>query len=297
MLRLRFAGARRALVAAALLPLAAAQLLGAAALLLLGACQHMAPSPDEALRAGLKMDLVQGGAYKHVTFANASSTATPLYVFIEGDGLPWRSQGTRVSPDPTPRNALALALAIRTPGSRLYLGRPCYFAAINDLACSPRVWTSERFSPTVVASMAAVVNRYCVESCRGGVVLIGYSGGGVLAVLMAPLVPSTVAVVTIAADLDIDAWARRHDYSALEGSLNPATLPPLPSRIREWHLVGDRDTVAPPELNRRYLDRVKTDYVWHFATFDHVCCWAQQWPELFFRIEAAVSRTLVEPSY
>jgi hypothetical protein len=295
MLRLRLAGARRALAAVALLPLAATPLLGAAALLL-GACRHMAPSADEALRAGLKMDLVQGGAYKHVTFATASSTATPLYVFIEGDGLPWRGQGTRVSPDPTPRNALALALAIRTPGSRLYVGRPCYFTAINDRACNPRIWTSERFSAAVVASMAAVVNRYCAQSCRGGVVLIGYSGGGVLAVLMAPLVPSTVAVVTIAADLDIDAWARRHGYSALEGSLNPANLPPLPSRVREWHLVGDRDAVVPPELSRRYLDRVKTDYVWHFATFDHVCCWAQQWPELFSRIEAAVGRTSVDPS-
>jgi hypothetical protein len=283
MLRLRFAGARRTLAAAALL--------------LLGACRHMAPSAEEALRSGLKMDLVQGGAYKHVIFANASSTATPLYVFIEGDGLPWRSQGTRVSSDPTPHNALALALAIRTPGSRLYVGRPCYFAAIDDRACSPRVWTSERFSPAVVASMAAVVNRFCAESCHGGVVLIGYSGGGALAVLMAPLVPSTVAVVTLAADLDIDAWARRHDYSALEGSLNPATRPPLPSRIRELHLVGDRDTVVPPELSRRYLDRVKTDYVWHFATFDHVCCWAQQWPELFPRIEAAVGRTIVDSPY
>jgi hypothetical protein len=295
MLPLRLAGARLALAAAALLPLGATPLLGAAALLLLCACQHMAPSADEALRAGLTMNLVQGGAYKHVTFANTSSTATPLYVFIEGDGLPWRRQGTEVSPDPTPRDALGLALAIRTPGSRLYLGRPCYFTAINDPACNPRVWTSERFSAAVVASMAAVVNRYCVESCRGGVVLIGYSGGGVLAVLMAPLVPSTLAVVTIAADLDIDAWARRHGYSPLEGSLNPATLPPLPPRIREWHLVGDRDTVVPPELSRRYLDRVKPDYVWHFA-FDHVCCWAQQWPELFSRIETAVGRPSADSS-
>jgi dienelactone hydrolase len=145
--------------------------------------------------------------------------------------------------------------------------------------------------------MAAVVNRHCAQSCRGGVVLVGYSGGGVLAVLMAPRVPSTVAVVTIAADLDTEAWAHWHGYSALDGSLNPATLPALPSRIRQWHLVGDRDTVVPPDLNRRYLNRIEPDYVWHFATFDHVCCWVQQWPELFSRIEAAVSRTRADSSY
>jgi hypothetical protein len=281
---------------------AAFLLLGAAVLSLLGACRHMAPTAQEALRAGLKIDMVQGAAYKHVTYVDASSTEpndaarTPLYVFIEGDGLPWRRHGTQVSRDPTPRNPLGLALAIRTRGPRLYVGRPCYFSAINDPACNPRVWTSERFSAAVVASMAAVVNHYCAARCGGGVVLIGYSGGGVLAVLMAPLVPSTTAVVTIAADLDTDAWARWHGYSPLEGSLNPATLPALPSRIREWHLVGDRDTVVPPELSRRYLHRVNQDYVWHFA-FDHVCCWVQQWPELFSRIDAAVGRTSADSSY
>lgn len=275
----------------------AGRVLAAALLLLLGACREMVPNAQTALHAGLKSDLVQGTAYQHVTFVADSSTVKPLYVFIEGDGLPWSHHGTQVSPDPTPRNPLALALALRTPGSRLYLGRPCYFAAINDPACNPRVWTSERFSAAVVASMAAVVNHHCAASCRGGVVLIGYSGGGVLAVLMAPLVPSTVAVITIAADLDIDAWTRWHGYAALEGSLNPAALPALPSRIRERHLVGDRDTVVPPQLARRYLDRVKPDYVWHFATFDHACCWVERWPELFSRIEAAVSRTSADSSY
>lgn len=273
------------------LPSASARrVLAAAAFLLLGACREVAPNAQTALRAGLKTGLVRGTLYQHVTFANAPSTASPQYVFIEGDGLPWRRNGSQISPDPTPHHALALALAIRTPGSRLYLGRPCYFSAIHDPACNPRVWTSERFSAAVVASMAAVVNDYCATRCHGGVVLVGYSGGGVLAVLMASQVPATVAVVTIAADLDIDAWAGWHRYAALQGSLNPANLPPLPSRIRQWHLVGDRDRVVPPAVSRRYLDRVPADYVWHFPTFDHVCCWVQRWPELFSRIEAAMGR-------
>ena len=71
------------------------------------------------------------------------------------------------------------------------------------------------------------------------VVLIGYSGGGVLAVLIAPQVPGS-AVVTIAANLDVEAWARWHQYTPLSGSLNPATQPPLDA-LHEWHLVGDRD--------------------------------------------------------
>ncbi len=207
------------------------------------------------------------------------------------------AKGSEISPNPTPHHALALALAIHTPGPRLYLGRPCYFSAINDPACTSRVWTSERFSATVVASMAAAVNDYCADSCRSGVVLIGYSGGGVLAVLMAPLVSPKVAVVTIAADLDVDAWTRVHGYLPLEGSLNPATQPALAPRIREWHLVGDRDSVVPANINQRYFERIDTKYVLHYPQFDHVCCWVERWPEILVRIAAAMDVASAPSSY
>jgi hypothetical protein len=262
-----------------------------AALLILCGCHQMVPSAQTATRAGLRSELVQGAAYKHAIFVDSSSSDSSLYVFIEGDGLPWRRQGTEISANPTPHHALALTLAVHTPGPRLYLGRPCYFSASEDPACNPSVWTSGRFSPAVVASMAAVVNQRCADRCGGGVVLIGYSGGGVLAVLMAAQVPSTVAVITIAADLDTDAWTSAHGYSPLDGSLNPAALPALPSSIREWHLVGDRDTVVPPGLNTRYFDRIDTRLVWHFPEFDHVCCWEEHWPDLLTRIESAVAET------
>ena len=135
--------------------------------------------------------------------------------------------------------------------------------------------------------MAAVIDHYVAANPSRGVVLIGYSGGGVLAVLIAPLVHAS-AVVTIAANLDVEAWARWHQYTPLSGSLNPAAQPPLDSR-REWHLLGDRDTVVPPRLSQGYLDRVSPDHVWHYSGFDHVCCWAQQWPGIFARIQAAIS--------
>jgi hypothetical protein len=93
-------------------------------------------------------------------------------------------------------------------------------------------------------------------------------------------------VVTIAADLDVDAWTRWHHYLPLTGSLNPATQPPLDPHITQWHLVGDRDSNVPPEISRRYLDRVPNDHVWHYSTFDHTCCWVERWPDILARIEA-----------
>jgi hypothetical protein len=262
-------------------------ILAAALLLNLCACQDVTGNAMRtALHAGLTPGIEQGTAYQHTTFVSPTPAAGPLYVFIEGDGSPWSGDGTRVSDDPTPHHPLALALAAQTPASIIYLGRPCYFQARNDPACRPSAWSSQRYSGQIVDSMAAVINRCVAAKQARGVVLIGYSGGGVLAVLIAPRVPAS-AVVTIAANLDVEAWARWHHYSPLTGSLNPATQPPLDA-LHEWHLVGDRDSVVPPRLSQRYLDRVSPDHVWHYSSFDHVCCWAQQWPSIFARIQAAI---------
>ncbi|MEO7207619.1 MAG: hypothetical protein ABI356_04950 [Steroidobacteraceae bacterium] len=134
-----------------------------------------------------------------------------------------------------------------------------------------------------------MINRYADENDSRCVALVGYSGGGALSVLIAPLVPSTCAVVTIAADLDVDAWTRWHHFLPLKGSLNPATQPSLDPHIAQWHLVGDRDTNVPPEISARYLDRVSNDQIWHFSTFDHNCCWAEQWPGILARIDIQVA--------
>lgn len=88
--------------------------------------------------------------------------------------------GRRVAP----RVPLGLELAVRTPESVLYLGRPCYFGLIRD-GCTEKVWTSERDSAAVVASMVAATKTYVAAHNFQRVLIVGYSGGGTLAVLMA----------------------------------------------------------------------------------------------------------------
>jgi pimeloyl-ACP methyl ester carboxylesterase len=264
---------------------------------LLSACQNLtARAIRTASQAGLDSDLVQGARYQHQIFSTPSLKGTPLFVFIDGDGSPWRHGGSYVSSDPTPERPLALELAVETQRPVIYLGRPCYYLARRDTSCEPRVWTSDRYSGHVVESMAAVIDRYATENHSRCVVLVGYSGGGALSVLIAPLVPSTCAVVTIAADLDIDAWSRWHHYLPLKGSLNPATQPPLDPLIAQWHLVGDQDSNVPLQINRRYLDQVPDERVWHFSTFDHTCCWVGQWPDILARIEAELAIPAVPAS-
>ena len=252
-------------------------------------CANLTDRADRAARrGGLAGSVVQGTQYRHQIFVNTAPRGAVLFVFVDGDGSPWSRDGQEPATDPTPRRPLALELAARTPHSVVYVGRPCYFLARSDAACNTGVWTSERYSASVVASLAAVVNRTAAVNGFRSIVLIGYSGGGTLAVLMAPYIPSTSAVATIAANLDVAAWASWHGYRPIEGSLNPATQPPLDSAIRQWHLVGGRDVNVPERVSRRYLDTLNPGQIWRFPSFDHACCWAEQWPNILGRIEAAL---------
>jgi len=246
--------------------------------LVLAACASPARHAQSlALRAGLTPLVLQGGAFELRAFAASRPPRDLLIVFIDGDGSPWVDGGRRISADPTPRKPLALALASETPGSVLYLGRPCYFELQQRPACSPALWTSRRYSPTVVASLVDAVSRYATVHRFRRVLLIGYSGGGTLATLMAGNMPDVVGLVTIAGNLDPGAWARLHGYLPLTGSLDPASTRPIPD-LAQWHLIGGRDTNVPFSVAERYFARVPSARIRRYPGFDHVCCWVRVWP-------------------
>ena len=97
----------------------------------------------------------------------------------------------------------------------IYLGRPCYFGLATSPNCTPAVWTHDRYSEKVVASMQAALEKYLQLHPYKHLMFVGYSGGGVLAMLLAARVPNTEKLVTIAANLDTDAWTQYHNYSSL----------------------------------------------------------------------------------
>jgi pimeloyl-ACP methyl ester carboxylesterase len=179
----------------------------------------------------------------------------------------------------------------RDRGPRLLLGRPCYFETRADAGCSPLLWTHRRYAPEVVASMAAALRGFLAEHPFPRVVLIGYSGGGTLAWLVAARLPQASAVVTIAANLDIDAWAKAHAYTPLAGSLNPALQAPLSSAVREIHFTGGRDDNVPPSITQSFLARHPMAHIVELPQFDHRCCWIEGWPRLLDDAMMALSGT------
>lgn len=203
-----------------------------------------------------------------------------LIVYFGSDGRPWLEN--RPAADPTGRRSLGLNLMLQDPRPAVYLGRPCYHGGSDRTPCEPRLWTSGRYSEIVVDAMATGLRTLVERHRPDRLTLVGYSGGGTLAVLAAARMSTDtdLTVITIAANLDPAAWTTFHDLLPLSGSLNPVHAVPSPSPFRQVHLVGTADVRVPMQTIQRYRERHPDARVLEMAGFDHVCCWVRDWPDI-----------------
>jgi pimeloyl-ACP methyl ester carboxylesterase len=249
---------------------------------------------DELARdLGLRRELIDGEGYLHAVYTRGGAAGgEPLHIYLESDGSPWIGE-TRVAEDPTPAEPVALQLLHADPSPAALIGRPCYHGLQHTTGCEPRLWTDARYSEEIVASMAAAVKRVADRYRARHLVLIGYSGGGALAMLLAERVANVNAVVTIAGNLDTEAWTRLHAYSPLSGSLNPARRGPLPSRIAQLHLAGGRDKNVPVALIGPVVRRQPHAELRVYDDADHGCCWGREWPRV---LEDIAGQRPLEPT-
>lgn len=215
-----------------------------------------------------------------------------LTVYLEGDGLAWLTP-TQPSPDPTPRNPLVLAMALAQPeGNAAYLARPCQFVDAEATGCAAAYWTGKRFAEEVVAATNDALDVLKRQSGARTLTLVGYSGGGAVAALVAARRQDVDRLVTVAGNLDHQAWTTHHRVTPLTGSLNPADAAAALRHVRQWHFVGARDEIMPPAIAAAYADRydryppVERPEVRVEPGFDHHCCWAEAWPRLWRSLDA-----------
>ncbi len=251
------------------------------------ACSHISPAHyhREVERQGLERHIIQTGIFPLVYYRRPNEKMSDtLHVYIGGDGVPWQSHIFK-SEDPGPYHPLVLQLMQQDKQPSIYLGRPCYQGLARVPPCQPEHWTSARFSTEVVNSMSTALKQLLQQYQYKKLALFGYSGGGALAVLLAHELPQTQLVVTIAGNLDTDAWTSYHYYSAMTASMNPAKQDALPATVRQIHLQGDRDMNIPPRLSANYIKKQNDVTVLSFADADHTCCWHLYWSELLSDLE------------
>lgn len=229
---------------------------------------------SKAASLGMKREVVTGIGFQHVLYVKQGLLSKTLHIYLDGDGSPWIVG--RPSDDPTPRNPMMLNLMARDKAFAVYLGRPCYHGTNSISACNSRLWLRGRYSEEVLVSMSKVVEQLLEKGSYDNIAWFGHSGGGTLAVLLASRHPQTKSVVTIAANLDLEAWLAYTGYNDLSGSLNPAALPPLPHFIYQRHYAGGKDRVVPPELMTKAAAHLGSKLI-VLEEYDHVCCWERIW--------------------
>lgn len=207
-----------------------------------------------------------------------------LAVYIEGDGLAWISSSLPSS-DPSPRDPLALRLALVHPsGNAVYLARPCQYVDAKRTGCAQRYWTEQRFAPETVAAMNAALDALKTRFGAQGLTLVGYSGGGNIAALLAASRTDVLRLVTVAGNLDHRAWTAHHRVRELAGSLNAADAAARLSGMPQTHFVGGRDQVIPSVLAEQWPRALLGQQQRNLHVIpdaDHACCWVDRWPALW----------------
>jgi len=211
--------------------------------------------------------------------------ADTLTVYIEGDGMAWLNRHTPSS-DPTPRHPVGLELALRhTQGVAAYLARPCQYAEAADAkGCRQAFWTNRRFAPEVIEASDRAIPRLKQHFTAKKMILVGYSGGGAVAALVAARRTDVIRLVTVAGNLDHRIWTQMHRVPALDGSLNPADESAALADLPQRHFIGGKDKVVGHQVAEAYAARFppgKRPQLITLPDFDHACCWVAQWAALW----------------
>ena len=222
---------------------------------------------------------IKAGAFDLIAFIRRPATpVATMTIYIEGDGAAW-STPYHPPRDPTPRSPIPLALASADPAPAVaYLGRPCQYLEAQSLEqCSSSYWVEKRFAPEIIEAIDAAVTKLKTLFGAQRVRLVGYSGGGVVAALLALRRPDVTALITVSSPLAVTEWTRMKGLSSLTGSLDPlhetGRLPPA------THWIGTDDDIVPVSIVELFAIS-QGGHVQKIKGYDHECCWTRNWLQL-----------------
>ncbi|EOL8957843.1 alpha/beta hydrolase [Cronobacter dublinensis] len=217
------------------------------------------------------------------TWQRITPPVTRLRVYIEGDGFAWVSR-SRPSDDPTPHNPTGLKLAAADPSANvLYMARPCQFIGPPlPPACNVHLWTDQRFSAEIVQAMDEALSQIVQPYPQARIELVGYSGGGNIAALLAARRTDVVSLRTVAGNLDVAYVNALHHVSAMPDAQSAADVAPMLANLPQRHFSGADDDTVPPAVATRFQQAAgeRCAQVEVVPGMDHGSDWAALWPEL-----------------
>jgi pimeloyl-ACP methyl ester carboxylesterase len=197
--------------------------------------------------------------------------ASPItWVFIESDGSAFGSWPTGKPSPPKVHQSVALSLARKVASDTVvYLARPCQFlfgTPSSGQCLDPRQWTKGRYSDDQVALIEDAI-RQTLGAAKTDLIVVGHSGGGVIALRMAQRARLPIhCTITLASPIDIRAWQRHHQTSAALDITDPGDLADNPTRLKAIFLFGSSDQTVPPSAIGRWAKEARRGLSIHSIT-------------------------------
>ena len=219
-----------------------------------------------------------------------------MVVYVEGDGHAVSRSG-RISADPTPYYPVGWMLARQdTAPAVLYLARLGQYNPRFATAQYNKFWGEARFAQTIVQAMNhtldVVKERLQIERIH----LVGFSGGGAIACLLAARRNDVASLVTVCGLLDHAFWTRKNGYTPLSASLNAADEAQKVRHIPQIHFFGTNDSVITPDISWQFLHSAEFSHAERIAVeARHNSGWEQAWPALLSGKIASLRQTQRKP--
>ncbi len=232
------------------------------AVLLVTACTGVAERVEKAERIaaahGFHKTIVETHQFRLLAYHRLEQKGAPATLFIEGDGYAFAGR-RRVSTNPTPKNPVALRLARQDDSPNVvYLARPCQYVSLKNAPnCRPDYWTIRRYGHEVIEAMDEAITLLKQNEGFGRIRLVGYSGGGTVAAILAASRQDVMDLRTVAGNLDVDAFVRHHGVTPLTGSLNPTDYAGKLISIPQVHFAGKQDRIITPQITEGYLNALR----------------------------------------
>lgn len=232
----------------------------------------------EASKNNFKHELVKGGKFWLTTYQRILNDNDRIVFYIEGDGQPFIRRFI-ISEDPTPRTPMLIRLAFDDPRPNVvYIARPCQYTPMEiNTTCNKGYWTDKRMSLEVVQSINEVITKISKDKKFD---IIGFSGGGGIAVLVASINNKTNTILTISGNLDHQEFNKYHKVRPMLRSLNPIDYAKNINNIPQLHISGGKDKIVPVFINERYIEAsqptncVKRHII---PDADHNNYWSKYW--------------------
>jgi hypothetical protein len=206
---------------------------------------------------GFKAIVIPTRPFKLATYQRLQRKNHVITLYIEGDGMAWINRNT-ISRNPTPRDPLALRLAAQDKTDNVvYMGRPCQYVNLKlERSCNNANWTSHRFSKTVIDAYDQALTQLASSIHGKGFHLVGYSGGGAIAALLAAKRSDVLSLRTIAGNLNHDALNKARRVSPLSGSLDAINVTHQLKNVPQIHYSGGDDDVVPAWVAQSFVQKV-----------------------------------------